>query len=56
MACMSSQDSTLIVDVSLRHVQHCCGWHLLLCHNCGNILGTLHNHIIVFAHNLPSDN
>ena len=44
-----------IVDVSLRRMQHCCGWHQL-CHKGGKIMWTLHNHIIVFAHKLPPDN
>ena len=44
-----------IVDVSLRHMQHCCGWHQLR-HKGGKIMWTLHNHIIVFAHKLLPDN
>ena len=44
-----------IVDVSLRRMQHCCGWHQL-CDKGGKIMWTLHNHIIVFAHKLPPDN
>ena len=45
-----------IGDVSLRHMQHLWLTLQLLCHKGGNILWTLHNHIIVFANNLPSDN
>ena len=44
-----------IVDVSLRRMQHWCGWHQL-CHKGGKIMWTLHNDIIVFAHKLPPDN
>ena len=44
-----------IVDVSLRRMQHCCGWHQL-CHKGGKIMWTLHNHVIVFAHKRPPDN